>query len=113
MFNINDIMDDEKYYKWMVDAAFNMLSDETDYIEFYTRHKSRYIHDNIDEDVFHDVLVGRLSFHDAYMVMGSLLKIVKDADVGDYRMDSVSGVHGIVSVDLSGVVFLRFPERFY
>lgn len=110
---IPDVMDDEKYYPWIINVAFNMLSDETDYIEFYTRHKSRYIHDNIDEDVFRDVLVGRLSVHDAFYVRGSFLKIIKDADVGDYQLGSVDGAHCVLSVDLSEVVFLRFPERFY
>ena len=110
--NINEVSDDEKYYHWLVTTAFDMLSDETDYIEFYSRHKSTYIHDGISEDVFHDVLVGRLSVHDAFYVEGSVLKIVKDADVGDYRLGNVCGAHGVVGVDLLEVVFLRFPGRF-
>ena len=28
---IQDVMDDEKYYPWIINVAFNMLSDETDY----------------------------------------------------------------------------------
>lgn len=107
------MMDDVNFYSWMINAAFNMLDDERDYIEFYSRTKSKYIHNGVEEDVFRDVLVGRLSFHDAFMVMGSLLKIVKDADVFDYRMDDIIGAHSVVNVDLDSVVFLKFPERFY
>ena len=111
--NIKDVFNDEMYYQWIIGAAFDMLSDETDYIEFYSRSKSTYIHDGAGEDVFHDVLIGRLSVHDAFYVKDSFLKIVKDADVLNYQFGIVPGAHGVMGVDLSEVVFLRFPKRFY
>ena len=99
--------------QWLVEMAFNLLSEPTDYIEFYCKDKSIWTIDGVEEVVWRDHLIGRVSIHDAIFVMGDWLKVIKDADVFDYNFNHpLAGSAATTGIDLSKVCFFKLPARF-
>lgn len=97
----------------LVKMAFDLLSEPTDYIEFYCKVKSLWTIDGVEEVMWHDHLIGRVSIHDAVWVMGDWLKIIKDADVFDYNFENpLANNAATTSIDLSKVCYFKLPARF-
>lgn len=100
MFKFNDIMyDDKNYYLFMLEKAFDLITEKTDFLELYD---------------YNDKIIGRITIYDVmFILVDDNLIIIKDADIFDYKVDIPFFTPPTAKVDLNQIHYIKFPERFY
>lgn len=95
MFDFRDIngYDDENYYFFMIESAFDLLETDFDYFEVI----------NNNDDV-----IGRITIHDAlYFMFDNTLVVIKDADIFDYDF-SIKRPYAYLSLNEEDIHYLKF-----
>ena len=100
MFEFNDIIyDDKNYYLFMLDTAFDLINEKTDFLELYN---------------YEDKIIGRISIYDMmFILVDDNLVIIKDADIFDYQMSLPFYTPPTARINLNEIHYIKFPERFY